>query len=66
MVVVKWSNAIKSSIVKVDDPLCGGLYKEDHGSTVNWSVIVPDANLDCSIWSKDDNDWIPPGDQYNE
>ena len=34
MVVIKWSDAIKGPKVKVDGPLYGGLYKEDHGSII--------------------------------
>ena len=34
MAVIKWSDAIKQPIVKVDVPLCGGLYKEDNGYIV--------------------------------
>ena len=45
MAVIKWSDEIKGPRVKVDDPLCGGLYKEDHGSTVPWSVTYPYAKL---------------------
>ena len=47
MVVIKWSDAIKEPIVKVDVPLCGGLYKEDHGSIVTWSGTNPYAKLNC-------------------
>ena len=65
MVVIKWSGAIKGPRVKVDGPLCGGLYKEDLGSIVPWSGIDSDANLNCFNWSKEDNDWIVLGDQYN-
>ena len=36
MVVIKWSYAIKGPRVKVDGPLCGGLYKQYHGSIVPW------------------------------
>ena len=34
MVVIKLSDAIKGPRVKVDDLLCDGLYKEDHGYIV--------------------------------
>ena len=34
IVVIKWSDAIKRPRVKVDGPICGGLYKEDHGYIV--------------------------------
>ena len=46
--------------------LCGGLYKEEDDSLVPWSGIYPDAKMNCFTWSKDDNDWIVTGDQYNE
>ena len=66
MVVIKWSDAIKGPRVKVDGPQCGGLYKEDHGSIIPWSGTDPDAKMNCFTWSKEDNDWIVSGDQYNE
>ena len=37
MVVIKWSDTIKGPRVKLDGPLCGGLYREDHGYIVPWS-----------------------------
>ena len=43
MVVIKCSDAIKGPIVKLDGPLCGGLYKEDHGSIIPGSV--PDQGI---------------------
>ena len=53
MVVVKWLDAIKGQIVKVDSLLCGGLYKEYYGYIVPWSVTDPDINLNCFTWSKE-------------
>ena len=47
-------------------PLCGGLYKEEEDSLVPWSVIDPDAKMNRFIWSKDNDDWIVPEDQYDE
>ena len=66
MVVIKWSDAIKGPRVKVDGPLCGGLYKEDHGSIIPWSVTDPDAKINSFAWSKNENDWIILGYHYNE
>ena len=66
MVVIKCSDAIKWPRVKVDGQLCGGLYKEDHGSIVPWSGTDPYAKLNSFTWYKEDNDWIVLGDQYNE
>ena len=66
MVVVKYSYAIKGPRVKVDGPLCGGLYKEDHGCIFPWSGTDPYAKLNCFTWSKEDNYWIFLGYQYNE
>ena len=51
MVVIKWSDAIKGPRVKVDGPLCGGLYKEDHGSIITWSGTDPDAKMNSFTWS---------------
>ena len=50
----------------IDAPLCGGLYKEEENSLVPWSGLDPDANMNCFTWSKEDNDWIVPVNQYNE
>ena len=66
MVVIKWSDAIKGPRVEVYGPLCGGLYKEDHGYIINWSVIDPDYKMNPFTWSKEENDWIILGDKYNE
>ena len=63
MVVIKWSDSIKRPRVKVDGTLCGGLYKEDHGSIITWSGTDPDANMNSFTWSTNENDWIIPGDQ---
>ena len=63
MVVIKWSDAIKGPIVKVDGPLCGGLYKEYHGYIIPWSGIDPDAKMNSFTWSTNDNDWIILGNQ---
>ena len=66
MVVIHWSDAINGPIVKLDGPLCGVLYKEDHGYIVPWSGTDPYANLNSSTCSKEENDWIVLGDQNNE
>ena len=66
MVVIKWSDAIKGPRVKVDGPLCGGLYKEDHGSIIPWSGTYPDVKMNYFTWSKEEHDFIILGDQYNE
>ena len=65
MVVVKWSDKVEGSEDDIDSPLCGGLYKEDT-DIVPWSGTDPDAKMNCFTWSKEDNDWIVSGDQYNE
>ena len=31
-----------------------------------WSGTDLDAKMNCFTWSKDKNDWIVPGDRYNE
>ena len=66
MVVVKWSDKVEGSVDDIDSPLCGGLYKEDEDSLVPWSGTDPDAKMNCFTWSKENNDWIVSGDQYNE
>ena len=53
MVVMKWSDEIKGPRVKVDVPLCGGLYKEYHGSIVPWSGTYPDAKMNSFTWYKE-------------
>ena len=64
--VIKWSDAIKGPKVKVDGPLRGGLYKEDHGHIVTWLGTDPDAKMNSFTWSQEDNYLIFLGDQYNE
>ena len=66
MVVIKWSDAIKGPKFKVDGPLCGGLYKKSHGSIIPWSKTDLYAKMNSFTWSKNENDWIILGDQYNE
>ena len=53
MVVIKWSDAIKGQRVRVDDPQCGGLYKEDNESIIILSGTDPDAKMKTSITGKD-------------
>ena len=66
MVVIKWSDAIKWPRVKVDGPLCGGLYKEDHGYIIPRSGTDPYAKMNSFTWSEEENDWIVLGYQNNE
>ena len=66
MVVVKWSDKIEGSGDNIDSPLCGKLYKEEEDSLVPWSGTDPDDNMNCFTWSKVNNDWIVPEDQYDE
>ena len=66
MVVIKWSDAIKEPRVKVDGPQCGGLYKEDNESIIPWPGTDPDAKMNSFTWSKEENDQIFLGNQYNE
>ena len=65
MVVVKWSDKVEGSGDDIDQPLCGGLYKEEK-DIVPWSGTDPDAKMNCFTWSKENNDWIVPEDQYDE
>ena len=65
MVVVKWSDKVEGSGDDIDSPLCGGLYKEET-DIVPWSGTDPDAKMTCFTWSKEENDWIVSGDQYNK
>ena len=51
---------------KIDDPLCGRLYKEEDRYLVPWSVTDPDANINLFTWYKEENHWIIPEDNYNE
>ena len=66
MVVVKWSDKVEGSGDNVDAPLCGGLYKENDDYLVPWSGTDQYTKINCFTWSKEDNDLIEPGDQYNE
>ena len=64
--VVNWSGKLEGSGDNIDDTLCSRLYKENDGSLVPWSGTDPDSNMNCFTWSKEDNDWIVPGDHYKE
>ena len=66
MVVVKQSDKVKGSGDNIDSPLCGGLYKEEDYLLVPWSGTDPDAKMNCFTWSKVNDDWIVPEDQYDE
>ena len=66
MVIIKWSEKVERSGDNIDSPLCGGLYKEEDDYLVPQSVTDPDANTNGFNWSKENNDQIAPGDQYNE
>ena len=66
MVVVKWSDKVEGSGDNLYAPLCVRLYREEDDSLVPCSQIDPDAKMNSFTWSKEDNDWILPGDQYNE
>ena len=39
---------------------------EEEDSLVSWSGTYPDAKMNCFTWSKQNNDWIVPEDQYDE
>ena len=56
MMVIKWSDAIKVPRVKVNGPLCGGLYNEDNVSIIPWSGTDPDAKMNSFTWSTEEND----------
>ena len=66
MVVIKWSDKVEGSGDNIYSPLYGGLYKEEGDSLVYWSGTDPDAKMNCFTWSKENDDWIVPEDQYNE
>ena len=66
MVVVKWSDKVEGYGENIDSPLCVGLYKKEEDSLVPWSGIDTYAKMNCFTWSKDNNDWIVPEDQYVE
>ena len=65
-VVIKWSDKIDGSGDNIYSPLCGGLYKEEEDSLVPWSGTYPYAKMNSFTWSKDNDNWIVPEDQYNE
>ena len=66
MAVIKWSDAIKGPKVKVDGPLCDGLYKENNGSIIPWSGTDPDAKMNSFTCSTDENFFIVLRYHYNE
>ena len=66
MVVVKWSDKVEGSGDNIDSSLCGGLYKEEEYPLVPWKITYLNAKMNILTWSKEDNGWIVPEDQYNE
>ena len=66
MLIVKWSDKMEGPGENMDASLCRRLYKEEDDSLVPWSGTYPYANMNCFTWYKENNDWIVPGDQYNE
>ena len=56
IVVIKCSDKVEGSVDNINSPICGGLYKEDENSLVPWSVIDPDAKMNCLTWSKEKDD----------
>ena len=66
MIVIKRADKVEGSGDNIDSPMCGGLYKEEEDSLVPWSVTDPDAKMNCFTWSKENNDWIVPEDQYDD
>ena len=65
MVLVKISDKVEGQIDHIYNTLCRGLYKEEDDSLVPWSGTDPDAKMNCFTWSKENDDWIVPEDQYN-
>ena len=66
MVVIKWSEKVEGPGDNIYSPLCVRLYEEEYNYLVPWSGTDPDTNMNCFTWSKDNNDWVFPGDKYNE
>ena len=66
MVVVKWSDNLEGTGDNIDSPLCSGLYKEEEDSLFPCSGTDPDAKMNFFTWSKVNNNWIFPEDQYYE
>ena len=66
MSVIKWSDKVEGSGDNIASPPCGGLYKEEEDSLVPWSGTDPDVKMNFFTWTKVNNDWIVPEDQYNE
>ena len=66
MVVVEWSEKVEGSGENIYSPLCNGSYKEEDGFLVPWSGTDPYAKMNWFTWSKEENDWIVTGYQYNK
>ena len=66
MVVLKFSDKVEGYIYNIYAPLCRVLYREEENSLVTWSGTDPDVKMNLFDWSKEDNDCIVIGDQYNE
>ena len=66
ILVIKWSEKVEGFGDNIHSPLCSVLYKEEEDSLVTWSGTDPNAKMNFFAWSKENNDWIVPDDQYNE
>ena len=66
IVVIKFSEKLEGSGDKIYDPMCIQLYKEEGGSIVPLSVIDTYSKMNFFTWSKEENGFIVPGDEYNE
>ena len=66
MVVVKRSYKVEGSGDNIYSPPFDGFYKEKEDSLGTWSVRDPDSKMNRFTWSKVNNDWIFPEDQYDE
>ena len=66
MVVVKWSDNVERSGDSIDASMCAILYKEEDDYLVTWSGTDTDAKMNFFTWSKEDNYWILPEDQYSK
>ena len=66
MMLVKCSYKVEGLVDNIDNPLCVVLYRVKEDYLVPWSGTDLDAKMNCFTWSKDNNDWIVPKDQYDE
>ena len=57
----KWAEKAEGSGDRIYSLLCGNYKKENYRSIVTWSGTDIDNITNLFTWSKEENDWVVPG-----